>query len=79
MNRRRPTLVLSALAAATVLTVVAALTLAPRPAHLDLARSGDAPLVDRAVQAIASKRLNGVSVALVQPDGAGGYLSLIHI
>lgn len=71
--KRGPVLVLTALVAATLLTVVAALVLAPRPARLDPARSGDAALVDRAAQAIGSERLNGLSVAVVRPDGDGGY------
>lgn len=72
MNRRL-TVVLSALAAATVLAVVAAVVLAPRPARLDESRTGDTALVERAVEAIGSDRLNGLSVALVTPDGAGGH------
>lgn len=65
-------LVVAALAAATALTVVLAVTLGPRPARLGEARSGDAALVDRLVDAVGSDRLNGVSVAVVTPDGAGG-------
>ncbi|MGJ7441777.1 serine hydrolase domain-containing protein [Aquipuribacter sp. MA13-6] len=71
MNRRL-TAVLTALAAATALTVVAAVTLAPRPARLDAARTGDAAVVERAVEAVGSERLNAVSVAVVRPDGEGG-------
>lgn len=61
----------TAVGVATLLTVVAGLALAPRPAELDAARSGDAALADRAVLALGTDRLNAVSVALVRrrPDG----------
>lgn len=71
MSRRPLAMVLTALLTATALTVVAVLVLAPRPAHLDPARSGDTALADRAVAAIGSQRLNGLSVAVVG-SGDGG-------
>ncbi|MDE3724492.1 serine hydrolase [Nocardiopsis sp. N85] len=57
-----------------VLATAAAITLAPRPYELAAESSGDAEMAERVRQGIDDTTgYHGLSVALVEPDGRGGF------